>query len=734
MKDKIDSIAKMISPEIIKYGMWGSCGLQCLFLILSVLIMKTFGIVSCILMTFSLLWYLINKGKMDEKLTKQMLNVLKATSYAWITTIVLIPYCWMSSLMEEPMYIIGFAFSMVAIVGGVVFWKSDIGNKFSKWLREFEPKGLGNKNNAKPGDVMLCNNKELYEAGAKDPRVFIPYKDRFLHMLILGPTGCGKTSQIIIPMINQDIHNRDVGVTVVEPKGDLARKVAMMAKEMGRDYLYFDPSVSNCPFFNPLVGDESDVIENAVTTFLMLDPDSPQFFKDLSEQLVRNSLKVLKRLDKAEGIDGKYSTFIWMSRVLQNNGGQGRELVQKFARIPSPTQDEAKENADIASWFLNEYYMERSKVYENSSGIRSQVSKVIANPYLRRILNPDVERGEFNQIDFDKHLAEGGVICISTAQGMMRKLGTFLGYFLILQLQSAVFRRPGNENNRRANFLYIDEFQTYATPGFSDMLTQGRSYRVASHLATQARAQMAMGGGRDGKNFVELVSANARNVVVFPGISPDDAAYYSRQFGEKTEIQEDHTYSHKNFNLITGGLDRLGHPSESVRVTEKTSAIFSSTDIGYRKFGEIVYSIIQNNSVQIPQAGLVSYIDKDYNDKLDQMIEDYIVPFEVRLQKENAAATAQTVSEAETKQNNDGFTWDDEPISIPEQPLSSSVTKPVVPVSDPVADFAYEEDVNYRSADADLLYATPATDPQSKGIPADIPIDIDGDNIDDFLI
>lgn len=735
LKENFEKIAQLISPEIIKYGMWGSCGLQYLLLLLSLLIAQSFGTASCIILAFSLLWYLLNKEKMSDKQAKQMLKILKATTYASVITVVLVLYCWIAVIMESSVWVIGVAFSMVAVVGMLVFWKSDMGMKFSKWLEEFEAKNLSRKNAYKPGDVMLCNNKELVEAGAKDARVFIPYKDRFLHMLILGPTGCGKTSQIIIPMINQDIHNLEVGVTVVEPKGDLARKVAMMAKELGRDYLYFDPSVSNCPFFNPLVGDEADVIENAVTTFLMLDPDSPQFFKDLSEQLVRNSLKVLKRLDKAEGIDGKYSTFIWMSRILQNNGGQGRELVQRFARIPSPTQDEAKENADIASWFLNEYYMERSKVYENSSGIRSQVSKVIANPYLRRILNPDVERGEFNQIDFDKHLAEGGVICISTAQGMMQKLGTFLGYFLILQLKSAVFRRPGNENNRRANFLYIDEFQTYATPGFSDMLTQGRSYRVASHLATQARAQMAMGGGRDGKNFVELVSANARNVVVFPGISPDDAAYYSRQFGEKTEIQEDHTYSHKTFNLITGGLDRLGHPSESVRLTEKTSAIFSSTDIGYRKFGEIVYSIIQNNSVQIPQAGLVSYIDKDYNDKLDQMIEDYIVPYEVRLQKENAAAAAAAAKEDATV--SDGFTWDEEVQSQNEVEAKKedTFTKPVIPTIDPMSDVPYEDESNYRSADDEMLYSGLSTeDTVPKNVPADIPLDFDDDGMADCLI
>ena len=105
---------------------------------------------------------------------------------------------------------------------------------------------------------------------------------------------------------------------------------------------------SNCPFFNPLVGDEDDVIENAVTTFLMLNPDSPQYFKDLSEQLVRYTLKVLKRLDKSEGVDGKYATFINMNTVLQNPNQDGRKLVTRFGQLKGETDAEQKENADIA--------------------------------------------------------------------------------------------------------------------------------------------------------------------------------------------------------------------------------------------------------------------------------------------------------------------------------------------------------------------------------------------------
>lgn len=687
IKEKLAAISTQINdflqdsgPAWAVSGQQFISGLLTLGFLLSMLFHKSLLFPAFILEFISLIWFILTvryaKGKEKSVRVWATINLFLAAALVG-----LVPYCALARFMGNSggVVLVGFAFVVVADALVAVCLFSETGKKARTWLEAVGAGTLNEDAAFKPGDVVLCDIKDKVEAGAKDPREIIPYKDRFLHMLILGPTGCGKTSQVILPMVNQDIHNLDVGVTVIEPKGDLAREVAMMADDLGRPYVYFDPSVDNCPFFNPLVGDETDVIENAVTTFLMLNPDSPQYFKDLSEQLVRNTLKVLKRLDKDKGIDGYYSTFIWMNRVLQNANNQGRELVNKFIRIRGTTEDEAKENADIASWFMNEYFAERSKIYENSSGIRSQVSKVIANKYLRHILNPDIEQGERNQIDFDEHLANGGVICISTAQGLLRDLGKFLGYFIILQLQSAVFRRPGNEDNRRAHFLYIDEFQTYSTPGFADMLTQGRSYRVASHLATQARAQMAMGGGRDGRNFVELVSTNARNIVVFPGASKDDAKFYSEQFGEleKTEVVKSET--RKRFNLITGGLDRLGHPTESIREQQKLAPNFTPTDIMQRPFGEIVYYIIKNNSVQTPKVGKVKWLPKEYDSKLKKMIEDQIVSHEYAHAREVRKQQEKEEQDAAARLGNPveqgGMVWDEEE-SLAEDQFTS---RPAIP-------------------------------------------------------
>ena len=699
LKEKLENTSQKVNdflqesgPEWAASGQQFISGLLVLGLLLSFLFHRSLFFLALAIEFVSLIWYILTIKYAGEK-AKSVKIWTNINLYLSVALVALTPYCFLARTFGASggIVTVGVILAATGDIAMLVFMLSETGQKVKEWMSTVGDKAARKDATVyKPGDVVLCDDKEKVEAGEKDCREILPYKDRFLHMLILGPTGGGKTSQVILPMVDQDIHNLEAGVTVIEPKGDLAREVAMMAKDLGRPYIYFDPSVDNCPFFNPLIGDETDVIENAVTTFLMLNPDSPQYFKDLSEQLVRNTLKVLKRLDADKGIDGYYSTFIWMSRVLQNNNNQGRELVNKFSKIASATPDEAKENADIASWFMNEYFAERSKVYENSSGIRSQVSKVIANKYLRHILNPDIEQGEQNQIDFDEHLANGGVICISTAQGLLRDLGKFLGYFIILQLQSAVFRRPGNEDNRRAHFLYIDEFQTYSTPGFADMLTQGRSYRVASHLATQARAQMAMGGGRDGKNFVELVSTNARNLVIFPGVSKEDAKFYSEEFGEYEKVEVVKSQTRKRFNLITGGLDRLGHPTESIREQTKLTANFTPTDIRFRPFGEIAYCIIKNNSIQKPKVGKVKWLPKEYDSRLKQMIEDEIVVHEYAHAKE-VRKNQERQERVEAAQMASEMKWDPEETAPAPAPKPARMTREAP--ADPEEPVTYDKDL-----------------------------------------
>lgn len=454
------------------------------------------------------------------------------------------------------------------------------------------------------GDIIICKNKETKED------VVIKYKDRFLHSLILGPTGSGKTSQIIIPMINQDMQNFDAGITVIEPKGDLAEKVMALAKYYKRPAVYFNPIDPDCPYFNPLDGPETEVIENMVTTFKMLNTDSPQFFQDMSETFLRNAIRVIKR------VKGEKATLNDLFHLAADVNGMGKEMVNELGRLSGPIEWK-KENSEVTSWFNSDYFNVKSKTYEHCSGVRNQIAKINSNDYLRKVLNPPDGKSDVN---FTKILEENGVLAITTAQGKLRALGKYLGYFIILNFQSAVFTRPGNENTRTPHFLYIDEFQTYANEGFDDMLTQGRSYRVSSNLATQNRALIGMGVGKRAKDFVQLVSTNARNVIIFPGANSDDAKYYSQEFGdvEKTEVQKSVSRPRMMFFNSKGGWG-----NESFREISSIEERFRPSDIIYRKFGEITYKIVKDASVEVPDVGIISFIPKELNERLDEMIKEH---------------------------------------------------------------------------------------------------------------
>lgn len=403
-------------------------------------------------------------------------------------------------------------------------------------------------------------------------------------------------------------------------------KVYAMSKLAGREGFYFDATAPDCPYFNVLSGKEDEVIETVTTVFIMLSPESNSYFQNLTINLLRYSIMILKRIEAAytdskTGISSRPATLLELNDLISNNNGKGIRLAQEISGIPCLTPNEAAQNQEAKDYFMNTYFADRSKVYQDTSNVRAQISNLIQNKYLRRVLNPPTGRSD---IDFDDIIANEKILAISTSLGKLRDLGSYLGYFLIFTLQSSIFRREGNEYTRKPCFFYMDEANKYLNEGFADILTMGRSFRVAVILASQSRELLAEKVASEHKKaFLTNISANLRNVVIFPGICTEDAQYYSKDFGDiiKTEVR--HGESRQSFSLGNSLSGKGSAGTTSTQYSEKEAAEFSASDIKYDSFKTAMYRIIKDNTIQRARKGVMTWLPKDIDNKINATVSLY---------------------------------------------------------------------------------------------------------------
>lgn len=488
-----------------------------------------------------------------------------------------------------------------------------------------------------------------------------PLKDRYVHTQVYGPTGSGKTSQILLPMILKDLqvnHIEADGFTfdsmaqiVLDPKGDLALQVFRMANILGghdpydaanpttlfgKRVYFFDPMLINTPKFNPLRGSVTQATENIVSAFAAFQSQSTQYFQDLGNQLVRNAMKVVKKLKKND------ATLLDLETVCTNPDSRGETMVNEFAKLDTANESEDRENQDIVSYFLEDYYPGQSggqgssKTYSNSSAVRTILSKLNSNPYLRKTLNP--APGDNNVIDFNAIFRDGDKVALSMNQGNLNTdLTHYLGLFLMLQIQSAITARPLPEASRRPAMFYIDEFQVFANPEFENVLTQGRSYHVGLVVATQTRALLEE---KAGTALLQNLSTNARTIITFPGGSPEDTQYFSDVFGSHKEVQVKESVSQAKGGIFSGG----GKPATVSR--SKDEQTLQDLDPDQIEYGKDIYDIksgednnqsnimffrmIKNGIVQKGRMARTKYMPIELHHAIDKSVDFFNQHFELQ--------------------------------------------------------------------------------------------------------
>lgn len=302
--------------------------------------------------------------------------------------------------------------------------------------------------------------------------IYISDEDRRRHMYIIGKTGTGK-SQLLEEMIVQDI-NAGKGIAVVDPHGDLIDGViSRIPPSRAEDVIYFDPSDTERPMgLNMLEATTEEQKHFVVTSIVGLmyklyDPMKTGIIGPRFEHAIRNAMLTV--------MVEPGNTFVEVVRVLTDQAFV-QELLPKLTDpiIRRYWTDQIAQTADFHKSEVLDY-------------IVSKFGRFVTNKLMRNIIGQSESSFNFRNV-----MDEGKILLVNLAKGKIgEENSNFLGLILVPRiLISAMSRQEIPEEERRDFYLYVDEFQNFATPDFAQILSEARKYRLNLIVANQFIGQM----------------------------------------------------------------------------------------------------------------------------------------------------------------------------------------------------------------------------------------------------
>ncbi|WP_353625289.1 type IV secretory system conjugative DNA transfer family protein [Robertmurraya yapensis (ex Hitch et al 2024)] len=424
--------------------------------------------------------------------------------------------------------------------------------------------------------------------------------DPFTHTLVVGPTRCGKTAIILKPLIYQilDAKRRGipVGLSVIEPKGDVARMVKEMAEEMGlKDELkYIDPMYPNETHrINVMKGDKANVAEATVAVLKSLFGKQDAFFATVQELSSRKVTLLLKEL---------YGDNMDIMDVLANL----RDVTLLQTNVEKLRA--ARGANDLVQFFDNELLGKGNmaeKYRQFIVGLRAQLENITSNEHLRAIVTGK------SDIDLDEHFERGNILAVNTALGLLGRSGDAFGMFIAMHLQLATYRRKGTERTRIPHYLIIDELSRYINPDLERFLSISAEYRVGLIGAIQSLGQLELESGNlSGKAMKRAILTSTRNKIIFGGLEYEDAEEVSKIMGKDLVRSREKTFS-------GGILDNI--LPKHYKDTEEEKQRFYSTFLmdGLPRF-HYVHKLLINGTPQIPGVAVGEFVPRDWKEKIEK--------------------------------------------------------------------------------------------------------------------
>jgi len=339
--------------------------------------------------------------------------------------------------------------------------------------------------------------------GLKRP-VYISEDDRRRHMYIVGKTGTGKT-ELLKDLIMQDIR-AGKGLCFMDPHGDAVEDLLnMIPPERVEDVIYFDPSDYERPMGLNLLeaGDEQQqhLIANSVVGLMykLYDPYKTGIIGPRFEHGIRNAMLTAMAEPGA--------TFVEVVRIMTDSSFVQEILPKvKDPMVRRYWTDQIAQTADFHKSEVLDYTV-------------SKFGRFVTNKMIRNIIGQSKSAFNLRQV-----MDEGKILLINIAKGKMgEENSSFLGLVLVPKILAAAMSRQDTPEEKRKDFyLYVDEFQSFATQDFAQILSEARKYRLNLCVANQFVSQIE-------EEVRNAVFGNVGSLMCFR-VGVQDAQVLSREF------------------------------------------------------------------------------------------------------------------------------------------------------------------------------------------------------------
>jgi len=346
-----------------------------------------------------------------------------------------------------------------------------------------------------------------------DMRIFgSKRKDRRQHMYVIGKTGVGKTA-LLKNLALQDIHSGR-GIGIIDPHGEFVEEVLdQIPDNRAQDVVYFNPVDSEFPIgFNVLeVSDQKYkhlVVSDLLGIFTKI---WANVWSARMEYILQNCILAL--------LDTKGTTLLGIPRLLVDKDYRERIV----ANVKDPV---------VRSFWVHEYETWREQ-FRNEAivPIQNKVGQFLNTSFIRNIVGQP--KSTLNIPDI---MNNGKILLVNVSKGKIGEDNSaLLGAMIITKVQLTAMERVRITEEERTDFyLYVDEFQNFATDSFAAILSEARKYRLNLIIAHQYVGQLVTDTSTKVR---DAVFGNVGTMISFR-VGAADAEFMEKEFEPEFMMQD----------------------------------------------------------------------------------------------------------------------------------------------------------------------------------------------------